>query len=285
VHIAAASAAAPTILAPHPTRERPCVRALAPCAFLLLNERGEGARATETALPGVYEACLNGSEFLASCGLGAEVALRAASVCDGGRWRSTADCEGGSVSYDTNLEGWLWVANSSTLLGRENVRFQFGEALEVQAFWVPPASANCPVAAVTVRKPTSCLHVTGAARFDWREGSPDWLAAAWCVGLLAWFAHAALGQAEHLVASAGLVLAMHMPLLQRVTYSTYVLATVAALLAGLVVVAALVPRAVLAPDRRIGLPKERECDALQYSFMALCSVSIGLGLSWVFPVY
>lgn len=261
------------------------MRALAPCAFLLLNERGDAARATETALPGVFEACLNGSEYLASCGLGAEVALRAASACDGGRWRSTADCEGGSVSYDTDLGGWLWVANSTSLLGRENVRFRFGDAVEARAFWVPPASANCAVASVVVRKPASCLHVTGAARFDWREGSPDWLAAAWTVGLLAWFVHAALGHAEHIVASAGLVLAMHMPLLQRVTYSTYVLASSAALVAGLVVLVALVPRAVLAPERRIGLPKERECDALQYSFMAICSVFIGLGLSWVFPVY
>jgi hypothetical protein len=106
---------------------------------------------------------------------------------------------------------------------------------------------------------------------------------AWSVGLLAWFAHGALGHAEHLVASAGLILATHMPLLQRVTYTTYVLASSAALIAGLVLVAALVPRAILTPDRRVGLPKERECEALQYTIMAICSVFVGLGLSWQFP--
>lgn len=263
----------------------PCVRALAPCAFLLLNERGETARATETALPGVFEACLNGSEYLASCGTGAEVVVRPDSGCGGGTWGANLDCDNGIVTYHTPLEGWLWVANSTVLLGRENLFFSFGSDVSVRIFWIPPASVNCPVDSIVLSKPAACLHVTGAARFDWREGSPDWLAVAWSIGLLGWFAHGALGHAEHLVASAGLVLAMHMPLLQRVTYATYVLSSSAALIAGLALVAGLVPRAILTPDRRVGLPKERECDALQYTFMAICAVFIGLGLSWLFPVY
>ena len=55
--------------------------------------------AQETPLPGVFEACLNGSSFLAPCGAtGTELHLRTADACDG-RWRVNQDCTGGTAEW------------------------------------------------------------------------------------------------------------------------------------------------------------------------------------------
>lgn len=268
------------MLAPWPTPSHPCVRALAPCAFLLLNEAGEQAHAQETPLPGVFEACLNGTEFLAACGdSGSAVSVRTADAC-GGRWVVEKSCAGAVVEY--SLPGWLWVANDTLRLSARRVAFPF-TAPDATVFWLPGAGENCPVQSLRVQLPATCLQIRGRDRFDWREGSADWLAVAWAVGVVLWTAHAVLGRTEHVVGSSGLVIAAHMPILQRLNYSTYALATGAALAAGTVLVLVVAPRAVLTTDWRVKLPDQTLCARLQLAAAAVAGMFVCLGLSWQFP--
>jgi len=270
------------VLAPWPTPAHPCVRALAPCAFLLLNEAGDSTTAAETPLPGVFEACLNGSSFLATCGAtGTELRLRVADVCDG-RWRVNQDCVGGTVEYISNTNGWLWVANDTDRLSQGKIPFRF-TAPDTTVFWVPHAGANCPVQSLRISLSPQCLRLSGRDRFDWREGSADWLATSWAALVVLWVASGALGRSEHMVGATGFLAAAHMPILQRVTYSSYVLATGAALAVSLLLVLALFPRTILTADKRIRLPRMDTCVRLQLALVAVGAMFVCLGLSWQFP--
>lgn len=271
-----------TVLAPWPSVAHPCVRALAPCSFLLLNEAGESATAVETELPGVFEACLNGSHYLASCGTtGEEVELRTADACDG-RWRIMKDCAGGTAEYITNTPGWLWVANDTARLSTGHVAFPFSGP-DATVFWVPHAGANCPAQSVRITLSAQCLRLSGKDRFDWKEGSADWLSASWGAMVVLWVASGAVGQPEHMVGTTGLLAAAHMPILQRVTYSTYVASTGAALSVSLLFVITLFPRAILTDDKRVRLPHPGTCARLQLSLLAVGAMFVCLGLSWQFP--